>query len=98
MSGFNLTALPEVFSTVLGMDLEPTAIFLTLIGLMAIIVFLAVLEINKTGMALVGITYLAFCTYMAWFPIWIMIIISLVVAVLVGQKTVAYIKGGSEGD
>lgn len=93
---FNLTEMPEIFGEILGLGLEPTGIFLTIIGLMAISITLAVLELSNMGIAIIDICWISFCTYMEWFPIWIMIIIALVVAVLIGQKTVKFVSGGNE--
>ena len=90
---FNFTEIPEIFGEILGLGLEPTGILLTIIGLMAISITLAILELSNMGIAVIDICWISFCTYMQWFPIWIMIIIALGIAVLFARKTVAYIGG-----
>jgi len=93
---FNVTEIPEIFGEWLGLGLEPTAILLTIIGLMAISITLAVLELSNMGIAVIDVGWISFCTFMQWFPIWIMIIISLIIAVLFARKTVKYIGGSGE--
>ena len=90
---FNFTEIPEIFGELLGLGLEPTGILLTVIGLMAISITLAILELSNMGIAVVDVSWISFCTYMEWFPIWIMIIIALIVAVLFARKAVKYIGG-----
>ena len=89
----NLTELPEIFGKILGLNLEPTGIIITMVTLMAISITLAILELSNMGIAIVDVSWISFCTYMNWFPIWIMIIISLLVAVLFARKAVRYIGG-----
>lgn len=91
---FNVTEIPEVFGVVLGLDVEPTGALLSLFGLLVIIVTLAILEVNNTGMAIVGIAYLSFCVYMAWFPMWILILIALAVAGLSSRAILDKLVGG----
>lgn len=90
---FNVTGIPEIFGEILGLGLEPSGILLTIIGLMAISITLSVLDLSNMGIAIIDVCWVSFCTYMAWFPIWIMIIIALIVAVLFARKTVTYIGG-----
>lgn len=93
---FNLTEIPEVIGEILGVGLEPTGIIITIVTLMALSITLAILELSNMGIAIVDICWIAFCTYMNWFPIWIMIIIVLITAVLFAQKTVKYLGGSGE--
>jgi len=90
---FNITEIPEIFGEILGLGLEPTGILMTILSLMAITITLSILELSNMGIAVVDVSWISFCTYMEWFPIWIMILISLLVAVLFARKTVAYISG-----
>ena len=95
---FNLTEIPEVFGEILGLNLEPSGILLTIIGLAVISVTLSILELSNMGIAITDVAWISFCTYMSWFPIWIMIIISLIIAVLFARKTVAYIAGSGSAE
>jgi len=90
---FNFTEIPEIFGEILGLGLEPTGIIITVVTLMGISITLAILELSNMGIAVVDICWISFCTYMEWFPIWIMIIIALLVAVLFARKTVRYVGG-----
>ena len=90
---FNFTEIPEIFGEILGLGLEPTGILITIIGLMSISITLAILDLSNMGIGVVDVSWISFCTYMGWFPIWIMIIITLLVAVLFARKTVRYIGG-----
>ena len=89
----NITEIPEVFGEILGLGLEPMGILMTIVGLMAITITLAVLELSNMGIAVTNIGWIAFCTYMGWFPVWITIIIALVIAVMFAKKTVNVIAG-----
>lgn len=91
---FNLTEIPEIIGEILGIGLEPTGIIITIFTLAALSVTLAILELSNMGIAIVDVSWIAFCTYMGWFPIWVMIIIVLLIAVLFAKKTVRY-TGGS---
>ena len=93
---FNVTEIPEIFGEILGLNLEPTGILLTLLGVMAISITLAILELSNMGIAIADVCWISFATYMQWFPIWIMIIISLMIAVLFARKTVEYLGGSGE--
>ena len=90
---FNLTEIPEIFGDILGLGVEPTGILMTIVGLMAISVTLAILDLSNMGIAVTCIGWVAFCTYMGWFPIWIMILVALVIAVMFAKKTVNIIAG-----
>ena len=90
---FNVTEIPEIFGEILGLGLEPSGILLTIIGLAVISITLSILELSNMGIAIIDVSWIAFCTYMQWFPIWIMIIVTLIVAVLFARKTVSYIAG-----
>ena len=90
---FNFTEIPEIFGEIMGLGLEPTGILISIIGLMVISITLSILDLSNMGIAVTDIAWISFCTYMGWFPIWIMIIISLGIAVLFGKKTVSYIAG-----
>ena len=94
---FNITEIPEIFGELFSLDLEPTGILLTIIGLMVISITLAVLDLSNMGIAVMDISWISFCTYMGWFPIWIMIIITLGIAVLFARKVVTYVAGAGEG-
>ena len=93
---FNVTEIPEIFGEILGLNLEPTGILVTLLGIMAISITLAILELSNMGIAIVDVCWISFATYMQWFPIWIMIIISLMIAVLFARKTVEYLGGSGD--
>jgi len=92
---FNVTAIPENFGILLGLEIETSAILMTLVFIAIISFTCAVLELELLGIVVLDIVSLTFFTMMGWFPIWIFIIIALIIAVLFGQKTVTYIKGGS---
>lgn len=83
---FNVTAIPENFAPILGLDIEAVAIGISVIGLLVLVLFLAVLDVKAVGIVGVSLTYLAFTTFMGWFPFWIFIIIALLTAIMVARK------------
>lgn len=91
---FNVTEIPEVFSDLLGLELEPTSILISLVCLMVLSITLAILELDIIGVIIADLSLLAFFCLMGWFPVWIFIIISILVAVLFARKTVSVISGG----
>jgi len=93
MTGFNLTELPEVFGEILGLSLEPSAVLISIVGLAIISLCLALVDLSNMGIAICDISWLTFATYLGWFPIWIMIIIVLIIAVLFARKVVSYSSG-----
>lgn len=83
---FNVTAIPENFAPILGLDIEAVAIGMTVIGLLVLVLFLTILDVKTEGLTGVSLAYLAFCTYMGWFPFWIFIIIGLLTAIMTARK------------
>jgi len=94
MSAFNMTAFPEIFGDLLGLDLEPMGVLLTIAIVVSVTLTLSILSLDFTGIAVADICIIAFCTYLDWFPIWVTILIALFVAALVGKKTVSIFGGG----
>lgn len=83
---FNVTAIPENLAPILGLDIEAVAIGISVVGLLVLVLFLAVLDVRAVGIVGVSLTYLAFTTFMGWFPFWIFIIIALLTAIMVSRK------------
>lgn len=94
MTAFNVTAFPEIFGELLGLDVEPMGILITVVGICLISLVLATLELDITGIAITNVAFICFTTYLNWFPIWITIIIALIVSVLTARKAVTVLQGG----
>lgn len=90
---FNVTAIPENFSVLLGLEIETTAILASLVFIAVISFTCAVLGLELLGVVVLDIVALTFFTMMGWFPIWIMILIGLAIAVLFARKTVSLMSG-----
>lgn len=90
---FNVTAIPENFSVLLGLEIETTAILASLLVLLVISVTCALLELDLLGIVILDIVVITFFTAIGWFPIWITILIGLAIAVLFGRKTVSLLSG-----
>jgi hypothetical protein len=84
----NLTGFPQYLADALGTNLFAGQILASLIVMMLFIIPLAILTKGRNWAILViaGLGSLGFCTAMLWFPVWMMAIICLLIAVLWAEK------------
>lgn len=98
MTGLNLTQVPEVFTEVLGIPLIASGILISMIIILVVVVFLALLDCPMMGIAGSIVGLIAFFTFIGWFPIWVSIGIALIIAILFGTRVRNTITGSGGGD
>ena len=93
----NMTAIPQAFAEIFGISYDASGILISVVLTICILLAFALLMegFNIMPIAIVGIGCFSLFTFLGWFPIWIMIIICLIIAVLVASQATKTISGAS---
>ena len=90
----NMTEIPQVLADLLNIPANTAGVLISIILVAAVVVFLGVVKAKEIAMAGVTVGMFALFTFLGWFPIWITILISLIVAVLFGKTAIRFVSGG----
>lgn len=95
----DLDQIPQRLGDALGIETFPAGILATLILLMVFLIPIIIIARKNVTMAIliVGFSVLGFCTAVGWFPVYILAIISFIIALMFADKVTAKI-GGKGGD
>jgi hypothetical protein len=88
--------LPTIVGNFLGIGPVAGGLLLSGFFLFGILIALNVLGVNILGEAIAGVAFLGLFTALGWFPIWLMLIIAFITAVMVADKVSKAAKVGGE--
>ena len=89
----NITDVAGTFGSFLGVGAETGGIFISVITTVAVLLALSIFTTNEMAVAVAGVSMFSLFTFLGWFPIWLLILIALVVAVLYGRKAIKPVSG-----
>jgi len=88
--------LPSIVGGFLGVGPTVGGIILSGLILFGILIALSILDVGILGEAIGGIAFLSIFTFLGWFPIWLMLIVAFITAVLVANQVSQTAKGGTD--
>lgn len=93
----NMTAIPQAIGDILGVSYEVAGIIISVGLTIALILALSLLVehfMSILPVSIVSIAMFTLFTFLDWFPIWILIIISGLTAVLMAKEVNSMFSGG----
>ena len=90
----NLTLIPEAFAEILGVSTDASGIILSVAITSAFLLAISLLiDFNTMPVVIIGVDLFSMFTFLGWFPIWTMILIAMLTAILYAKEITAYISG-----
>lgn len=91
----NMTVIPEVFGDLLGLSIESGGVFVSVLVVLVFTFSISLLTdgFNILPIVITSIGLFTMFTFFGWFPIWILIIIALLTAILYSKEIVKVIGG-----
>lgn len=82
----DITLIPTILGDLLGVEATVTGIVLSVVCMIAVLLALAVLDVNAVGMGVGGIGVLVLFTALTWFPWWIMLPVGAIAAWMIASE------------